>query len=29
MAAVIKEPEERIKLEIADFPLFPRLAILA
>jgi alcohol dehydrogenase len=28
MAAVIKEPEERIKLEIADFPLFPRLAIL-
>jgi alcohol dehydrogenase class IV len=28
MAAVIKEPKERIKLEIADFPLFPRLAIL-
>jgi alcohol dehydrogenase class IV len=28
MAAVIKEPEQRIKLEIADFPLFPRLAIL-
>ena len=28
MAAVIKVPEERIKLEIADFPLFPRLAIL-
>ena len=28
MAAVIKEPQERIKLEIADFPLFPRLAIL-
>jgi alcohol dehydrogenase class IV len=28
MAAVIKEPEEKIKLEIADFPLFPRLAIL-
>jgi alcohol dehydrogenase class IV len=28
MAAVIKEPTERIKLEIADFPLFPRLAIL-
>ena len=28
MAAVIKEPDERIKLEIADFPLFPRLAIL-
>ena len=28
LVAVIKEPEERIKLEIADFPLFPRLAIL-
>jgi alcohol dehydrogenase class IV len=28
MAAVIKEPGERIKLEVADFPLFPRLAIL-
>ncbi len=28
MAAVIKEPAEKIKLEIADFPLFPRLAIL-
>jgi alcohol dehydrogenase class IV len=28
MAAVIKEPAERIKLEVADFPLFPRLAIL-
>jgi alcohol dehydrogenase class IV len=28
MAAVIKDPEEKIKLEIADFPLFPRLAIL-
>jgi alcohol dehydrogenase class IV len=28
MAAVIKEPTEKIKLEIADFPLFPRLAIL-
>ena len=28
MAAVIKEPEERVKLEIVDFPLFPRLAIL-
>jgi alcohol dehydrogenase class IV len=28
MAAVIKDPEERVKLEIADFPLFPRLAIL-
>jgi alcohol dehydrogenase class IV len=25
---VIKEPEEKVKLEIADFPLFPRLAIL-
>ena len=28
MAAVIKEPEEKVKLEIADFPLFPCLAIL-
>src|SRR5215211_5812921 len=28
MAAVIKDHEEKIKLEIADFPLFPRLAIL-
>jgi alcohol dehydrogenase class IV len=28
MAAVIKEPEEKIKLEIVDFPLAPRLAIL-
>ena len=29
MAAVIKDPEtEDLKLEIADFPLFPRLAIL-
>jgi alcohol dehydrogenase class IV len=28
MAAVIKEPAEKVKLEIADFPLFPRLAIL-
>ena len=28
MAAVIKDPDERVKLEIADFPLFPRLAIL-
>ena len=28
MAAVIKEPERKVKLEIADFPLFPRLAIL-
>jgi alcohol dehydrogenase len=28
MAAVIKDPEAQVKLEIADFPLFPRLAIL-
>jgi alcohol dehydrogenase class IV len=28
MAAVIKDPDEKVKLEIADFPLFPRLAIL-
>ena len=28
MAAVIKDPEDRVKIEIADFPLFPRLAIL-
>jgi alcohol dehydrogenase class IV len=28
MAAVIKEPDEKVKLEVADFPLFPRLAIL-
>jgi alcohol dehydrogenase class IV len=28
MAAVIKDPEQKLKLEIADFPLFPRLAIL-
>jgi alcohol dehydrogenase class IV len=28
MAAVIKEPEEKVKLEIVDFPLAPRLAIL-
>jgi alcohol dehydrogenase class IV len=28
MAAVIKDPEANVKLEIADFPLFPRLAIL-
>jgi alcohol dehydrogenase class IV len=27
-AAVIKDPEEKVKLEIADFPLFPRLAVL-
>jgi alcohol dehydrogenase class IV len=28
MAAVIKDHHEKVKLEIADFPLFPRLAIL-
>jgi alcohol dehydrogenase class IV len=28
MAAVIRDPEAQVKLEIADFPLFPRLAIL-
>src|SRR5919197_4417551 len=28
MAAVIKDPERKVKLEIADFPLMPRLAIL-
>jgi alcohol dehydrogenase class IV len=28
MAAVIKDPEEQVKIEIADFPMFPRLAIL-
>ena len=28
MAAVIKDPEAKVKLEMADFPLFPRLAIL-
>jgi alcohol dehydrogenase class IV len=28
MAAVIKEPQERVKLEIVDFPLAPRLAII-
>jgi alcohol dehydrogenase class IV len=28
MAAVIKDPDERVKIEVADFPLFPRLAIL-
>ena len=28
MAAVIKDPETKVKLEMADFPLFPRLAIL-
>ncbi|HEY6777659.1 MAG TPA: iron-containing alcohol dehydrogenase [Thermoleophilaceae bacterium] len=28
MAAVIRDPEAKVKLEVADFPLFPRLAIL-
>jgi alcohol dehydrogenase class IV len=28
MAAVIKDHQAKVKLEIADFPLFPRLAIL-
>lgn len=28
MAAVIKDEEAKVKLEFADFPLFPRLAIL-
>jgi len=28
MAAVIKDPDQKVKIEIADFPLFPRLAIL-
>ena len=28
MGAVVKDHERRVKLEIADFPLFPRLAIL-
>src|SRR5204863_3562936 len=28
MGAVIKDHEHKVKLEIADFPLFPRLAIL-
>ena len=28
MAAVIRDPEAKVKLEIADFPLFPRLAVL-
>ncbi|HEX2232752.1 MAG TPA: iron-containing alcohol dehydrogenase [Thermoleophilaceae bacterium] len=28
LAAVIKDPEQKIKVEIGDFPLFPRLAIL-
>jgi alcohol dehydrogenase class IV len=26
--AVVKDPEQQIKLELADFPFFPRLAIL-
>ena len=28
MGAVVKDHERKVKLEIADFPLFPRLAIL-
>jgi alcohol dehydrogenase class IV len=28
MAAVIRDEEQKVKLEIADFPLFPRLAVL-
>lgn len=28
MAAVIKDPESKVKLEFGDFPLFPRLAVL-
>lgn len=28
MGAVVNDPERKVKLEIADFPLFPRLAIL-
>jgi alcohol dehydrogenase len=28
MAAVVKDHEEKVKLELADFPLFPRLAVL-
>ena len=28
MGAVVKDNERKVKLEIADFPLFPRLAIL-
>jgi alcohol dehydrogenase class IV len=28
MGAVVKDPARKVKLEIADFPLFPRLAIL-
>jgi alcohol dehydrogenase len=27
-AAVVKDPEENLKMEVADFPMFPRLAIL-
>jgi alcohol dehydrogenase class IV len=27
-AAVVKDPDDEIKIEIADFPIFPRLAIL-
>ena len=27
-AAVVKDPDEGLKMEVADFPLFPRLAIL-
>jgi alcohol dehydrogenase class IV len=28
MAAVIRDEEQKVKLEICDFPLFPRLAVL-
>ena len=28
MGAVVKDPERKVKLEMVDFPLFPRLAIL-
>jgi alcohol dehydrogenase len=28
MGAIVKDPERKVKLEIADFPLFPRVAIL-
>ena len=28
MGAIVKDHERKVKLEIADFPLFPRLAIL-
>jgi alcohol dehydrogenase class IV len=27
-AAVVKDPEENLKMEVADFPMFPRLAVL-